>query len=170
MRILNYISILGCFCFLGITVNAQSPTTADVSFQHPILQEARITAPFGIRPDPFTKSPEWHGGIDLGANWDAEIFAPARGEVLFAGPKPGYGKMVDLKVSNDWVLRFAHLRSINVEQGDILEPGNVLGQVGSFGRSTGPHLHLEARSDGKQYNPRDLVKLQLYAVERHRGN
>ncbi|MFN3212890.1 MAG: M23 family metallopeptidase [Henriciella sp.] len=145
------------------------PSTEGISFEHPVLQEARITAKFGMRKDPFTQRPGWHGGMDLGAAWDADIFAPSKGEVVFAGKKAGYGTMVDLKISDGWILRFAHLKSVNVESGDLIESGTVLGYVGSNGRSSGPHLHFEARFDDKQYNPADLRNLQFYAIEKQRG-
>ena len=147
----------------------EMPSSDGISFEHPILQEARVTAIFGMRKDPFTQRPGWHGGTDLGAAWDADIYAPATGEVAFAGKRAGYGTMVDLKVSDGWILRFAHMKSAGVETGETVESGDVLGQVGSIGRSTGPHLHFEARFDDKQYDPADLQHLRFYAIEKQRG-
>lgn len=166
MHLLKSSGVFGLSFIAALAARAEPPQSADISFEHPILQEARVSAPFGMRTDPFTKRPGWHGGIDLGAQWDAEIFAPAKGEVVFAGRRSGYGNMVDLKLSDDWVLRFAHMKTVRVEQGDVMEAGSVLGHVGSVAQSTGPHLHLEARSDGKQYNPKNIEALQFYAAEK----
>lgn len=148
----------------------EAPALPDISFTHPILDTAYVTAVFGMREDPFRKKPSWHGGIDLGAKWDAPIHAPADGKVIYADTKAGYGKMVDLQVSEDWVIRFAHMSEIEVDVGDELSPGDILGAVGAVGRSTGPHLHLEALYADKQYDPQQLAGLQLFETEKTRPN
>lgn len=146
------------------------PSTSDIQFDHPVLNTAQISASFGMRTNPLTQKPSWHGGIDLGAPWDDPIFAPANGEVVFAGTKAGWGKRVDLRISDGWVLRFAHLKKIEVSEGDQITSGDVLGIIGSTGRATGPHVHLEALYNGKQYNPQDIRALTFYATERASGS
>lgn len=169
MQVFKIPGIVGFSFFAVLAASAEPPQTEDISFEHPILQEARVSAPFGMRLNPLTDRPSWHGGVDLGAQWDAQIFAPAKGEILYADRRSGYGKMVDLKVSDGWVVRFAHLQAITVEKGDFIEAGSVVGTIGSTGRATGPHLHLETRYDGKQYNPKDIQALQFYAAEKRPG-
>lgn len=146
------------------------PSTSGIEFNHPVLNTAQVSAPFGMRTNPFTKEPSWHGGVDLGAPWDDPIFAPAKGEIIFAGTKSGWGKRVDLQVSDGWVLRFAHLKEIKVSQGDQVTSGDVLGLIGSTGRATGPHVHLEALYEGKQYNPQDIHALTFFAIEHAAGS
>lgn len=141
------------------------PSFADISFEVPVLAEGVLAVPFGLREDPFTNRPSWHGGIDINAAWDAPIRAPATGKVVHAGQKSGYGQMIDLKVSDNWVLRFAHLSALSVELGDEIAAGDVLGQIGSTGRATGPHLHLEALHGDKQYDPVLFTELELYETE-----
>jgi len=141
------------------------PSTAGISFSEPVLSEANLHSSFGVREDPLRDRPSWHGGVDLRAEWDAPVFAPANGEVIYADTKAGYGRMVDLKVSEGWVIRFAHLSKINVTPGEAIVAGKIVGEVGTTGRYTGPHLHLETLFEGKQYNPELLKELSFYVTE-----
>ena len=167
IRSLKYIAVgFVSAALLPFALGQELPPTGDIEFDHPVLNTAQISASFGMRKNPFTQKPSWHGGIDLGAPWDDPIFAPAKGEVIFAGTKSGWGKRVDLQVSDGWVLRFAHLKKINVSEGDQITSGDVLGLIGSTGRATGPHVHLEALYEGKQYDPQDIQTLKFYAIER----
>lgn len=142
------------------------PEASNIAFEHPVLDVATIMSSFGVRTDPYRDRPSWHGGIDLGATWDAPIYAPAEGVVAFAGAKPGYGKTVELNVSDGWTLRFAHLSDLSVAVGETIGAGTVLGQVGSVGRGSGPHLHLETLHEDKQYNPELLEQLTLFGAEK----
>ena len=142
------------------------PTVADIAFEASIFDEARLVSPFGMRPDPFRDRPSWHSGIDINAAWDSSIRAPATGEVVFADREPGYGKTVDLKISDNWTLRFAHLSTLSVEVGDKIDTGEVIGEIGSTGRAIGPHLHLEARHGDKRYDPALLSGLQFFETEK----
>lgn len=168
---LKYLGIgLGSLALLPATTARELPSAADVSFTHPVLDEAYVSSPFGMRTDPFRQRPSWHGGLDLGAKWDAPIHAPANGKIVYADTRAGYGKMVDLQVSDGWVIRFAHMSDINVAVDDEVSAGDVIGEVGSTNRSTGPHLHLETRYAEKQYNPLRLDGLRLFATEKTRPN
>ena len=144
------------------------PETSSISFEAPILEEAYKQSPFGMRQDPFLNRPSWHNGIDLGADWNAPISAPASGTIILADTRAGYGKLIELQVSEDWILRFAHLKEISVVLGEDVEAGDFLGEVGSTGRAAGPHLHLEALYADKQYNPEHISGLELYASEKSR--
>ena len=154
---------------LPLANGQEMPSTSDIAFDHPVLNTANVSVQFGMRTNPFTDKPSWHGGVDLGAPWDDPIYAPAEGVVVFAGTEAGWGKRVDLKVSDGWVLRFAHLKAFEVSEGDQISAGDVLGIIGSTGRATGPHVHLEALYNGKQYNPQDIETLTLYANARSSG-
>lgn len=159
------LSALG-LALLPIATAQEIPSTANIDFSESVLKEAKLKSPFGIRKGPLPDRPHWHGGIDLSAEWDAPVHAPARGEVVYADTKAGYGKTVDLKVSDGWVVRMAHLSDIQVDVGDQVNAGHVLGEVGSTGRDVGPHLHLETRFEDKQYDPQLIESLSFYETEK----
>lgn len=156
---------LSCATFGQIAQAQDLPSTSGIEFNHPILKSANTSSPFGLRKDPFRDRMGWHGGVDLSAAWESMIHAPAKGEVLFAGMKSGYGKMIDLKVSDGWVIRFAHMKDLTVTEGETVDAGTVLGEIGSTGRDTGPHLHLETRYRDKQYDPERIEALMLFETE-----
>ena len=131
----------------------------------PIGIPSRVTSPFGMRIDPFRKRPSWHGGIDMGAGWNAPIVAAGPGTVIYAGRKSGYGRVVDVDHGGGFVSRYAHLNRIAVKRGQEVEIGNKLGAMGSSGRSTGPHLHYEVLFHGKQYNPVEFIKAGKHVHE-----
>ncbi len=124
----------------------------------PIGIPSRITSPFGMRTDPFKKRPAWHGGIDMGAGWNAPIVSAGPGVVVYAGYKAGYGRVVDVDHGQGFVSRYAHLKRVTAKKGETVAIGDKIGTMGSTGRSTGPHLHYEILFQGKQYNPVDFLK------------
>ena len=131
----------------------------------PIGIPSRITSPFGMRTDPIRKRPGWHGGIDMGAGWNAPIVAAGPGKVIFAGTKAGYGRVVDVDHGGGFVSRYAHLNKIIAKRGQEVAIGDKLGTMGSTGRSTGPHLHYEVLFHGKQYNPVEFLKAGRHVHE-----
>ncbi|NQY40410.1 MAG: M23 family metallopeptidase [Henriciella sp.] len=159
-------SVIGAGALLLGAGAQEIPTVADISFEASIFEEARLVSPFGMRTDPFRNRPSWHSGIDIHAAWDSPIRAPATGEVILADREPGYGKTIDLKISDKWTLRFAHLSTLSVEVGDKVDAGNVIGEVGSTGGNAEPHLHLEARHGDKRYDPVLLSGLQFFETEK----
>ena len=108
---------------------------------------------FGRRVDPFTGDYAMHEGIDFLADKGSPIVAAAAGVVVFAGFHPQYGYMVDIDHGNDLVTRYAHCSKLIIKEGDIVARGRKIGEVGSTGRSTGPHLHFEVRFRGAAQNP-----------------
>ena len=108
---------------------------------------------FGRRVDPFTGQWAMHEGIDFLADAGSPIAAAAAGVVVFAGMHPQYGYMVDIDHGNDLVTRYAHQSKLSVKEGDVVQRGHKIGEVGSTGRSTGPHLHFEVRYRGASQNP-----------------
>jgi murein DD-endopeptidase MepM/ murein hydrolase activator NlpD len=108
---------------------------------------------FGRRVDPFTGQLAMHEGVDFLAEPGTPIVAAATGVVAFAGFHPQYGYMVDIDHGNDLVSRYAHARKLFVKQGELVRRGAKIAEVGSTGRSTGPHLHFEVRFRGVAQNP-----------------
>jgi murein DD-endopeptidase MepM/ murein hydrolase activator NlpD len=108
---------------------------------------------FGRRVDPFTGDYAMHEGIDFLADKGSPVVAAAAGVVVFAGFHPQYGYMVDIDHGNDLVTRYAHCSKLFTKEGDIVTRGRKIGEVGSTGRSTGPHLHFEVRFRGAAQNP-----------------
>ena len=108
---------------------------------------------FGMRADPFTGAQRMHNGIDIDASQGAPVFPVRDGEVIFAGSRGGYGKLVIVEHDGGLQSWYAHLADIDVEEGERLGGDQSLGRVGSTGRSTGPHLHLEMRRGGIPEDP-----------------
>ncbi len=108
--------------------------------------EGESTDSFGIRGNPFGGGgAEFHPGQDIAAPRGTPVLAPAEGKVLEAGWKNGYGQTVVIDHGNGLTTRYGHLSKVEVSAGQELKRGDQLGQVGSTGRSTGPHLHYEVR-------------------------
>ena len=108
--------------------------------------EGESTDSFGVRGNPFGGGgAEFHPGQDIAAPRGTPVLAPAEGRVVEAGWKNGYGQTVVLDHGNGLTTRYGHLSKIEVTAGQELKRGDQLGQVGSTGRSTGPHLHYEVR-------------------------
>ena len=108
---------------------------------------------YGFRTDPFTGKRAFHQGLDIAAPRGHEVLAPGDAVVIKAGRAAGYGKVVYLSHDYGITTRFGHLSKIEVQAGDKVTRGQLIGRVGSTGRSTGMHLHYEVRVDGKAANP-----------------
>ena len=108
---------------------------------------------FGWRLDPFTGQNALHEGVDFIADAGTPIFAAAGGVVLTAEIHNQYGKMIELDHGNEFVTRYAHASKMLVKPGEVVQRGQKIAEVGSTGRSTGPHLHFEVRYRGVAQNP-----------------
>ena len=119
-----------------------------------------ITSAFGYRSDPFdSENAEYHPGIDFkGAKGDP-VHVTADGKVAFTGRKGGYGNCIIVQHKNDFQTLYGHLSHIDVKEGQSVSTGDVIGKVGSTGRSTGTHLHYEVRKNGKPINPVKFLTL-----------
>ncbi|MGB2076572.1 MAG: peptidoglycan DD-metalloendopeptidase family protein [Pseudoalteromonas tetraodonis] len=117
-----------------------------------------ISSNFGLRKDPMNKRRAFHKGIDLAGWHKTEIFAPADGTVRRAGRNGGYGNFIELAHKNGVVTRFGHLNKINVKKGQVVAKHDVIGLMGSTGRSTSTHLHYEVLIDDKHVNPLKITK------------
>lgn len=122
------------------------------AFSHP-LPEGRMSSKYGYRKDPFSKKKTFHGGVDISAPEGTSVLASAEGEVIFAGRKKGYGKLIILKHKLGYETRYGHLSKIDVSLKDSIQKGDKIGEVGSTGRSTGPHLHFEVRRFKRNQKP-----------------
>jgi murein DD-endopeptidase MepM/ murein hydrolase activator NlpD len=120
----------------------------------PVPASYRITSKFGWRICPF-HGRELHPGIDIGAPSGSAIIAAAKGKVLYAGYRGGYGNTIILDHGNGVTTLYAHQRSggLRVSTGDSVSKAQRIGTVGSTGNSTGPHLHFEVRVNGVPKNP-----------------
>jgi len=114
---------------------------------------ARLTSEFGMRRDPFTGRMRHHAGIDLAAEEDSSIYAFKPGRVVESGWKSGYGNMVRLRHADGTETVYAHNAANMVRSGETVAAGEVIGLVGSTGRSTGPHLHFEVRVHNRAVDP-----------------
>ncbi|HXG84489.1 MAG TPA: M23 family metallopeptidase [Pyrinomonadaceae bacterium] len=127
----------------------------------------RITNEFGQRRNPFGGySYEFHAGMDISGDTGDVVVAPANGVVSKAGWLGGYGNMVEINHGNGLTTRYGHLSRIGVHAGDKLQRGQILGLMGSTGRSTGPHLHFEVRLNDRPINPRRFLPPQTADVAR----
>jgi murein DD-endopeptidase MepM/ murein hydrolase activator NlpD len=121
------------------------------------VREGYISSYFGERMDPFNGEDAFHKGVDFASDAGADVLAVASGIVTWAGPREGYGLLVEINHGNGYVTRYAHAARTLVTVGDQVERGQAVAVVGSTGRSTGPHLHFEVVKDGRQIDPMAFV-------------
>jgi len=113
---------------------------------------------FGWRLDPFTGQRAMHEGVDFPSDVGATIVAAASGVVVTAERHPEYGNMIEIDHGNDMTTRYAHASRVTVHVGDVVRRGEKIAEVGSTGRSTGPHLHFEVRFRGAAQNPNRFLE------------
>lgn len=118
-----------------------------------------VTSTFGIRRDPLLGTPALHSGMDFRSAVGAPVLATGNGTVIHAGWNGGYGRMVEIDHGGGWTTRFAHLSGISVTEGQTVASGDLIGNSGNTGRSTGPHLHYEVRRNGDAVNPLPFLKV-----------
>jgi len=128
-----------------------------VPIRKPVIGEIDETSPFGIRMDPFVHEAAMHTGIDFRGDIGEPVHATAAGTVATAGWSGGYGKMVEIDHGNGLATRYGHLSEIDVAVGGKVRIGQIIGRIGSTGRSTGPHLHYETRLNGEAINPQKFL-------------
>ena len=117
------------------------------------IKYKRVSSQFGYRTHPITHKKSFHAGIDLVAPKGTPIRATADGVVSFAGKKGGYGNFILLNHAYGFETAYGHLSGYKVKKGEYVYKGNIIGYVGSTGRSTGAHLHYEIRYLNKWLNP-----------------
>ena len=133
-------------------------TVGNLPVRRPVLGQTETASGFGVRIDPFLHAPAMHTGLDLKSEIGDPVRATANGTVTTAGWSGGYGKMVEVDHGNGFATRYGHLSAIDVQVGQIVKLGQLIGKVGSTGRSTGAHLHYETRVDGEPVDPQKFFR------------
>ena len=118
----------------------------------------KISSGYGMRRDPFHGRPAFHGGVDIAAALGTPILASAAGQVAEVGKKGGWGNYVLLRHPDGSETRYSHLSAGTVREGQRVNQGQVIGRLGSTGRSTGPHLDYRIRKNGQRLDPMTVVR------------
>ncbi len=139
-------------------VDRYTRTLVTVPVRKPVFGEIDMSSPFGMRMDPFVKGPAIHTGIDMRGDIGDPVRVTANGTVTTAGWNGGYGKMVEVDHGNGLSTRYGHLSEIDVRVGQHVRIGEVIGKIGSTGRSTGPHLHYETRINDEAVDPQRFLR------------
>ena len=140
------------------TLNLYRLAAFQTPFSHPLNVNYRFTSSFGVRTDPKNGRKQMHHGIDLAAYSGSKIHATADGTVTKAWVSGAYGKLIEIRHGMGYKTRYAHLKKIRVKSGQRVARGDVIGDMGNTGRSTGTHLHYEIRKNGKAINPMKYIK------------
>nr|WP_310523408.1 M23 family metallopeptidase [Polymorphobacter sp.] len=128
------------------------------------VKDYRYTSGFGFRYDPFNGGGAMHAGVDMAGAMGEAVYASANGTVLQAGRSGGYGNLVELSHGKGIDTRYGHLSAILVKPGQSVKQGDLIGRMGSTGRSTGTHLHYEVRIDGRAVNPRPFLDASAFVL------
>ncbi|NBU98407.1 MAG: M23 family metallopeptidase [Spirochaetia bacterium] len=139
--------------FTGQAFTLPLKETPEESFSLSKPVSGSTSSKWGKRIDPFTKKETFHGGMDIAAAKGADVFSSAAGTVVLAETKGGYGNLVVIKHDYGYETRYGHLDQILVEKGQKVKKKDLIGKVGSTGRSTGYHLHFEVIRNQKNQKP-----------------
>ena len=127
-----------------------------------------LSSTFGVRSDPFNHRAAMHAGLDIKGQYGQPIYAAAAGRVSRVGQMAGYGNVVMVDHGNGIETRYGHLSSIIATPGTRVKRGQLIGLMGSTGRSTGSHLHYEVRLDGRAVNPTPFLRTDGYLLAMER--
>lgn len=119
-----------------------------------------MSSSYGYREDPFSGERAWHDGVDFAGREGSPVSAVGAGVVTYAGERWGYGNLVEITHGDGYVTRYGHNARVLVEEGEVVRRGDQLAEMGSTGRSTGPHVHLEILKDGESVNPWKFVQAE----------
>lgn len=117
------------------------------------IADYTMSSGYGRRSDPIYGTTKMHEGLDFAAAMGTDVFATGDGKVVTADRKGTYGNCIDIEHGYNYLTRYAHLSEILVKPGEEVKRGQLIGKVGSTGKSTGPHLHYEVRFKGEAQNP-----------------
>ena len=131
---------------------------SSIPLRKPVDGDIDPASGFGVRMDPFTSSPAMHTGLDLHGETGDPVRATADGKVTSAGWSGGYGRVIDIDHGNGMSTRYGHRSAIDVRVGQSIRTGQIIGRIGSTGRSTGPHLHYETRVRGGAVDPQKFLR------------
>ncbi len=147
-------------------MTALGDTMRTVPLSAPVGDRHRITSKFGLRWDPIRKNRRApHRGLDFAAGHQTPLLATAAGRVTFAGTRGSFGRTVEIDHGNGFKTRFAHMSRLKVRTGQVVELHDVVGLMGSTGRSTGTHLHYEILYKGRQVDPLKFIEAGRYVFE-----
>ena len=121
------------------------------------VKKGWMSSTFGRRKDPFTGQNAWHEGVDFAGKSGSDVVAVASGVVTWSGDRYGYGDMVEISHGSGYTTRYAHNQENKVLVGDLVKKGQVVAQMGSSGRSTGPHVHFEVYKHGRSVDPASYI-------------
>ncbi len=130
----------------------------------PLRVKTYIASGFGVRKNPFGRGYEFHNGLDLPAWYGTKIYATAPGRVVEAGWSNIFGRYVKIDHGYGYQTLYGHMQKIAVKRGSWVKRGQVIGYVGSTGRSTGPHVHYSVFVKGRSVDPRPFLKTPVYAA------
>jgi murein DD-endopeptidase MepM/ murein hydrolase activator NlpD len=119
--------------------------------------KGNITSHYGNRADPFNGEAELHLGVDISALFGTQVHSPADGKIIYAQRKAAYGNLIIIDHGNGLTTRLGHLSRFNVKVGQKIHKNDIVGYVGTSGRSTAPHLHYEVRLNDRAMNPRNYL-------------
>lgn len=125
----------------------------------------RTASGYGMRIDPIYRTPRFHSGMDFSAKVGTEIYATGNGRVTFAGWKQGYGNCLMIDHGFGYETVYGHMSKFKARVGQKVTRGEVIGEVGNTGKSTGPHLHYEVVVRGKHDNPSKYYYMDLTPEE-----
>lgn len=129
------------------------------------VEDYTMSSGYGYRRDPIYGSSKFHEGLDFSASIGTPVYATADGEITVAKREAGYGNCIDIDHGYNYLTRYAHLSEILVKEGSQVKRGQMIGNVGSTGKSTGPHLHYEVRFKGEAQNPVNYYFMDLTPEE-----
>lgn len=139
-------------------MNLYRVAAQSVPFGMPVRSAVRHTSGFGHRTDPIAGGRRMHEGQDFAGPHGTPIYTTGDGEVIFAGTRSGYGRLVEIRHAYGITTRYAHLSKIRVSTGDKVSRGDRIGDMGNTGRSTGTHLHYEVRVGDNPTNPMTYIR------------
>ncbi|HLJ37428.1 MAG TPA: M23 family metallopeptidase [Steroidobacteraceae bacterium] len=116
-----------------------------------------ISSYFGERADPFDGREAFHKGVDFAGTQGSDVVAVAAGVVTWAGPRSGYGKLIEINHGDGYTTRYAHNERTLVAVGQTVKRGEPIALMGSTGHSTGPHVHFEVLKNGRQVDPLSFI-------------
>ena len=144
------------------TITSRQPETEKISsLRHPVadFNISMITSLYGVRKHPRHQTVEFHPGVDIDTKMGEAVLSAADGVIIFSGKQGGYGNVIIVEHSEGFCTVYAHLALMIVRKGDLVHRGELIGNVGVTGNSTGSHLHFEVRIGGKTVDPLDYLKI-----------
>jgi murein DD-endopeptidase MepM/ murein hydrolase activator NlpD len=144
-------------------LDGPEPTAISVPSMEPV-DKVVFTSHFGVRSDPFRGTAAMHAGVDIPGAIGTPIYATADGVISHAGRQGGYGNLVQINHGRGLETRYGHLSKILVADNTKVHRGQLIGLMGSTGRSTGSHLHYEVRMDGRAVNPVPFLQSGEYVA------